>query len=179
MAESTMEIQDYLVSYVPSLIEGFLTESPVADMEGTSFTVQVTIEGEKSLTFGITINNGREIAVHPGGLENPMVSVSLPEGLLKQITKQVSTLTGKKQYDEVSKAKGSLTVEMSMPGDWVLPVTMTFNGASEPQAKIIGPSDVIAKMVAGEMSSPEAFMQGKIKMDGDMMFLMSLANILM
>jgi putative sterol carrier protein len=67
---------------------------------------------------------------------------------------------------------------MSMPDDWVLPVTITFNGATEPKATMSGPAEVLAKVMTGELQGPKAFMEGKIKITGDMMFLMSLANLI-
>ena len=178
MSESTMQIQEYFESYVPDLIEGYLAREPVPEMEGTSFTSQVTIEGEKSLSFGMTIDDAKEITVQQGALTNPMISITIPEDAIRHVTKQISGLTGRKQYEAVSKTKGTLTLEMSMPDDWVLPVTITFNGATEPKATMSGPAEVLAKVMTGELQSPKAFMEGKIKITGDMMFLMSLANLI-
>jgi hypothetical protein len=179
MPQSTMEIQEYLESYVPELIGGYLAEKPLDDMEGTVFTVEVTIQGEKSLVFGITIEDACKIKVHPGGLENPMVSVTIPEALMRHVTRQVAGLTGRKQYDGVNQVKGSLDVEMAMPGDWVLPLNLTFNGASEPKAAIRGPAEVLAGVMTGQLNGPQTFMEGKMKMDGDMMFLMNLSSMLL
>ena len=178
MPESTLKFQEYFESYVPELVAGYLARDPVPEMEGTSFTSQVTIEGEKSLTFGVTIDDAKEISVQPGSLENPMVSVTIPEDVIEHITRQISGLTGRKQYDAMGKAKGTLTLEMSMPDDWVLPITITFNGAAEPKATMSGPAEVLAKVMMGEIQGPQAFVEGKIKITGDMMFLMSLANLI-
>jgi hypothetical protein len=185
MAEST-EIQDYLVEYMPSLIGRFLAESPVPDMDGTSFTVQVTIEGKTPLTWGMTVDNGKDISVQPGGIENPVVSVKISEEIFRNITGMVAAFTSRKMYDEVTKAKGTLNIEMALPEDLmgvavpagtVLPVSITFNGADAPQGSINGPAEVLMKVLTGQVSGPQAFMQGDMKMDGDMMFLMSLANL--
>lgn len=179
MPETTVEMQEYLESYVPTLVERFLSEKPVPGMEGTSFTTEVTIEGEKSLKFGLDIKDAREIAVLPGGVEDPMVAVRIPEDVLKPLTRQISGLTGRKQYDEMRKAKGTLTIELVMPGDWVLPVTLTFNGAAEPRATLRGPAETMVRVMSGELAGPAAFMEGKIQMEGDMMFLMSLSALVM
>lgn len=177
MPESTMQMQEYLESYIPSVIEKFLVERPIPQMEDTSFTTQVTIEGERSMTFGIKIDDAREIKVEPGGLENPMLSVSLPEDVFKPVTRQVTQMVGRKQFDEMAKAKGTLTLEVIMPGEWVLPITLTFNGASDPKATMRGPAEVILKVMTGELNGPQAFMGGQMKIDGDMMFLMSLSSL--
>ena len=178
MSESTLQFQEYFESYVPDLIEGYLAQEPVPEMEGTSFTSQVTIEGEKSLSFGMTIDDAKEITVQQGALANPMISVTIPEDVIRHVTKQITGLTGRKQYEAVSKATGTLTLEMSMPDDWVLPIAITFNGAAEPKTTMSGPAEVLAKVMTGEIQGPQAFLEGKIKITGDMMFLMSLANLI-
>ncbi len=178
MPEATMEIQEYLETYVPELVGGYLAEKPVPGMEGTVFTVEVTVKGDKSLVFGITIEDACKIKLHPGGVENPMVSVTIPEDLMRNITRQVSAFTGRKMYDGASGAKGSLDIEMSMPGDWVMPLNITFNGAAEPKATIRGDAETLTRVMTGELNGPQTFIEGKIKMDGDMMFLMSLSSML-
>ena len=179
MAENSVGIQEYFESYIPSLIEKRLAEKPVPDMEGTTFTLQLTIKGEKSLSYGIAIKDAKEITVTPGEIENPMFSIVLTEDFIKPIVDMASSFTGKKQYDAVSQAKGTVDVDMSMPGDWTMPLTMVFNGASQPSMRIAGSSTDFAKMASGELNGPAAFMQGKIKLDGDMAFGLSLANIFM
>jgi hypothetical protein len=178
MSENALEMQEYLESYVPDLVGKFLAEKPIPGMEDTTFTLQVTVEGEKSFTFGITIKGAREITVHPGGLESPMLALRLSEEVIRHITRQVAYFTGRKQYDGVNEAKGTLTIEMDMPGGWVLPLSMTFNGAAEPKATLRGSAEVMSKMMAGQLAGPEAFMRGQLKLDGDLPFLMSLVKML-
>ena len=178
MPEGALRFQEYFQTYIPKLVEKYLAEEPVPDMEGTSFTTQVKVEGEQSLIFGVTIDGAREISVQPDGLENPMVSVTVPEDFIRFTTRQVSALTGRKQYDAILNTKGTLNLEMEMPGGVVLPVTIVFNGAPEPQATMSGPADVLAQVMTGQIQGPQAFMEGKIKIAGDMMFLMSLASLI-
>lgn len=177
MPEGALGFQEYFETYLPELVEKYLAERPVVDMEGTHFTTQVKVEGEKSLTFGVTIDDAKDINVQPEGLENPMVSVTVGEDFIRLMTRQVSSLTGRKQYDSMLNTKGTLVLELEMPDDRVLPVTIVFNGAPEPQATMSGPADVIAGVMTGQIQGPQAFMEGKIKITGDMMFLMSLANL--
>ncbi len=178
MPGSALEMQDYLVSYVPSLVGKFLEEKPVPDMQGTTFTLQVTVEGESSLTFGITIEDASRITVHPGGLPGAMLSVKVSEEVIRHLTRQVAAFTGRKQYDGVNGAKGTLDVEMDMPGGWMLPVTLTFNGADTPRATIRGSAEAMSRVMLGQITAPEAFVQGKVKFEGDLVFLMSLVNLL-
>lgn len=179
MAGDTIGIQEYLESYLPALVGKRLAEKPVPDMEGTVFTLQVTIKGEKSLVFGITIKDAKEIAVTEGEIENPTLQVTLSEDFVKPLVDLAGSFTGRKQYDAASQAKGTVQFEIGMPGDWIMPVSVTFNGAAEPSLRIAGSSSDLAKIASGELNGPTAFMQGKIKMDGDMAFGLSLSNIFM
>jgi len=179
MAEDTIGIQEYMQSYIPDLVAKRLAEKPVADMEGTAFKLQVTIKGEKSLVFGIAIKDAREISVTEGAIDGPTLEVVLSEDFIKPLVDLASSFTGRKQYDAASQAKGTVDFEVDMPGDWTMPVSTVFNGASQPNLKIMGKSADLAKIATGELNGPNAFMQGKIKMEGDMAFGLSLSNIFM
>jgi predicted lipid carrier protein YhbT len=179
MAENAIGTQEYLESYVPNLVAKRLGEKPVPDMEGTTFTLSVTIKGEKTLAFGIAIKDAKEISVIEGGIENPMLEVVLSEDFVRPLVDMASSFTGRKQYDAVSQTKGTVDIEVGMPGDWTMPVQAIFNGASQPSLKIAGLSTDLAKIASGELNGPTAFMQGKIKFEGDMAFGLSLGSIFM
>jgi hypothetical protein len=179
MAVNTLGIQEYLQSYVPELVAKRLAEKPVPDMEGTTFKLQVTINGEKSLVFGITIKDAKDITVSEGALEDPTLEVVLSDDFVRPLVELASTFTGRKQYDAVSQTKGTVDFEVGMPGDWDMPVQAIFNGASQPSLRIAGSSADLAKIASGEMNGPTAFMQGKIKFEGDMAFGLSLGSIFM
>lgn len=178
MSEDTLGVREYVESYIPGLIGKRLQEKPVPDMEGTEFTFQLLIEGESSLAYGVTIKDAMEISVAPGRLENPMVTMTLTEEVIRRMVDQVSSLTGKNQYETVKQARGTLRLEVGMPGGWTMPVSFTFNGASEPSVTISGSAEVFQKIAAGELNGPAAFMQGQIKLDGDMAFALSLASLM-
>jgi predicted lipid carrier protein YhbT len=178
VSENSIGIQEYVESYIPGLIGKRLEEKPVPGMEGTEFTFQLIIEGEQSIAYGITIKDARHISVAPGKLENPMMTMTLTEDMIRRMVDQVSAFTGRNQYDTVKQAKGTLHLEMAMPGDWSMPLDLTFNGASEPSVTISGSAEVFQKIAAGELNGPAAFMQGQIKMDGDMAFALSIANLM-
>ena len=178
MAEDSIGIQEFVESYIPEMVMKRLEEKPVEGMEGTEFTLQLTIRGEKTLTHGITIKDAKKITVTPGRIENPMLEVVLPDDFIRPLVDMVTSFTGRKQYDVVSKAKGSVHIKMSMPGNWELPVTATFNGAAKPEVSIAATSADFAAMATGELNPPTAFMQGKVKLEGDMAFALSLANLM-
>jgi hypothetical protein len=175
----TIGIDEYFHSYLPSLIEKRLAEKTLPDMEGTVFTIQFTIEGERSLSYGITISDARRFAVSPGGIENPMISIRVSEDFIRPLIDFVSSMVSRKQYDAAGDTKGKLELDVDMPGDWMLPVSMMFNGSDVPELAMRGESAELMKIVTGEVTAPTAFMQGKIKIEGDLVFGMSLAKLFM
>jgi hypothetical protein len=179
MAVNTLGIQEYLESYVPELVGKRMAEKPVPDMDGTTFKLQVTINGEKSLVFGISIKDAKEITVTEGAIDGPMLEVVLSDDFVRPLVELASSFTGRKQYDAVNQTKGTVDFEVGMPGDWTMPVQAIFNGASQPSLKIAGSSADLAKIATGELNGPTAFMQGKIKFEGDMAFGLSLGSIFM
>ena len=177
MGES-VSIQEYIESYVPGLVEKFLEEKPIPGMGGTTFTIQLTMGGEKSLTYGITIADGKKITITPGGVEKPMLSVTLPEELIQRAFDLITPWTNRQRYDAVRETKGALDLEVGMPGDWSIPLGLKFNDYAEPKVKISIPMEDAAGIATGSLNAPMAFMQGKIKMEGDMAFALSLARVL-
>ncbi|MEW6555166.1 MAG: SCP2 sterol-binding domain-containing protein [Actinomycetota bacterium] len=179
MAVNTIGIQEYLQSYVPELVGKRLAEKPMPDMDGTEFKLQVTINGEKTLVFGISIKDAREITVTEGAIDSPMLEVVLSDDFVRPLVELASSFTGRKQYDAVSQTKGTVDLDVNMPGDWTMPIQAVFNGASQPSLRIAGSSADLAKIATGELNGPTAFMQGKIKFEGDMAFGLSLGSIFM
>jgi len=170
-------IQEYIVYYLPTLIGKFLAENPVPNMDETNFSLQITIEGEKNLTYGITIKNAADITVTPGQIENPMVAMTFPESIIKPFVKMLSSFTGRRQYDVIKDKKGSVDVEIDMPGGWKFPMRTVFNGAKEPYFKLSGDLGDLSQMATGALEPTQAFMQGKIKINGDLAFALSLSDL--
>src|SRR4030042_177765 len=147
MPEDSIVIEEYLNSYLPQLIEKRLAEKTVPDMEGTSFGMQLCLEGDKSLVYGITIEDARRITVTPGGIDNSIFTMRIRKDAIKPLVDFVSSFISRKQYDAVTGTKGRLDLKIGMPGDWTLPVTMVFNGAEAPQMSLSGPSADLMKIV--------------------------------
>lgn len=174
----SVSIQEYIETYVPGVVEKLLEARPIPEMSGTNFTIDVTMEGEKSLTYGITIADGKSITVTPGGVDKPMLSVTLPESLIERAFELITPWTNRQRYDAVKDTKGALELEVAMPGDWNVPLGLKFNDYAEPHVKIAIPLEDAAGIATGATNAPMAFMQGKIKLEGDMAFALSLARVL-
>jgi hypothetical protein len=170
-------IQDYFLYYLPTLIGKFLAEDPVPNMDDTVISLQIAIEGEKNLTYGITIKNATDITITPGEIENPMVAMTFPENILKPFIRMISSFTGRSQYDLIKEKKGSVDIEIDMPGGWKFPMRTVFNGAREPYFKLSGELGDLSHMATGALEPTQAFMQGKIKINGDLAFALSMSDL--
>lgn len=172
-----LTIEEYLTHYLPGLIGRYLSEDPVPDMEGTLFTLQITIAGENDLVFGITIRDAKQITVTPGGLKNPQVALQIPEQAIKPLVKLVSSLTGRGRYTMLERSRGSMDVEIVQPGGEDIPIRMVFNGSEEPNFRICGLPHVLGKIAAGSVDPAQAFMQGLITLYGDFPFALQLSQL--
>lgn len=172
-----LSIEEYLVHYLPGLVGRYLKEDPVPDMDGTLFTLQISIAGEKNLVFGISIRDAKQITVTPGGLANPQVALELPESILQPLVKMISSLTSRGQYDMLEGTKGSLEMEINLPDGKSLPARMVFNGDEEPHCKMTGSSIDLGKIASGLLDPTRAFMQGQIKLLGDLSFAIRLTQL--
>ncbi|MBN1498490.1 MAG: SCP2 sterol-binding domain-containing protein [Spirochaetes bacterium] len=174
---SDLSIEEYLVHYLPGLVGRYLKEDPVPNMDGTLFTLQISITGEKNLVFGITIRDSKQITVTPGGLENPQVALEIPEGIIQPLVKMISSLTSRGQYDMLKGTKGSMDMEINLPDGQDMQARMVFNGADEPNCKMTGSSIDLGKIVSGLLDPTRAFMQGQIKLFGDLSFAIRLTQL--
>jgi putative sterol carrier protein len=90
----------------------------------------------------------------------------------------MSQTANRGRYDALQTTKGTMTVEMAMPDGSTAPLKIVFNGADSPAVTFKVALEDWAKMQSGELAGPMAFMQGKLKIEGDMPFAMSLGNLM-
>jgi len=73
--------------------------------------------------------------------------------------------------------KGTMAVELAREGKDPIRVEMTFGDAATPRTGMkVKVADYVA-MQEGRMNGQEAFMTGKLKIEGDMGFLMQIAAL--
>ncbi len=175
-------VKDYFQNYVPKMFEEQSGGKSIPGMEDTEFTLQFTIDGT---VMGIVVKNANELQVVDGGVDNAMMAVEISEAVWREaitgklpgseMFTDLGQTASRKMYDAVRGVKGTLDLELSDPD---VSIKIVFNGAGSPSATLRASAATWNEMQTGQLPGPMAFMQGKLKMEGDMAFVMSL-NALM
>jgi putative sterol carrier protein len=120
--------------------------------------------GEANLTFTISVGDWRDAVLGRNG-----ASVAL---ILPQARPGRPDNSGR-----AKQLKGTIAQELDREGMEPLKVELTFNGAAAPRTTTkMKLTDFIA-MQEGRLNGQEAFMTGKMKVTGDMAFLMQIATL--
>jgi len=182
-------VKEYFEEYVPKMVDEQLAKAPVAGMEGTLFTIQFDIVGDQTYVYGITAKDAKEVQVTEGPLENPMIRLELSEDVWRKAVTgkmggaidaftDLGQAASRKRYDALVSTKGTMNVEVGLPDGSTAAIKVVFNGADSPSVTFKAALEDWAKVQSGELPGPMAFMQGKLKIDGDMGFAMALGNLM-
>jgi putative sterol carrier protein len=187
MAEVT--VKEYFEEEVPKIFEEQMAKTQVAGMEGTVFILQFDIVGDETQSYSLTIKDAKELEVNPGPQENAMLKVVLAEDVWRNaVTGQtegamdmftdMGQVASRQSYDALQGTRGTVDIELTMPDGSVTQTKMVLNGADSPQVTLKAALEDWIAMQKGELAGPTAFMSGKLKLEGDMAFAMSLGNLM-
>lgn len=177
MPEVAEVFERFFEKVVPEMFEAVTEVFPVAGMEDTVFKLQVNLTGEGETTYGITIRDAREIEVTKGGIEDPMLTVELPSSIFINTMKMAVTSPMHDLYDAARDVEGTVVVEpLQGDGRPPLSVKLILNQSEEPNIKLSADIPTFMKLMNGEESPPMAFMQGNLKIEGNLPFGMELMS---
>ncbi|MDD3718174.1 MAG: SCP2 sterol-binding domain-containing protein [Actinomycetota bacterium] len=182
-------VKEYFEEVVPKMVEEQLAGSAITGMDGTVFTVEFDVKGDREYVYGITVKDAKDLAVSEGALESPMIKVEVSEDVWrKAVTGKLEGAmdmfmdmgqnANRKRYDTLDSIRGTMNVELAVPDGSQADLKVAFNDAASPEVTFkIGLEDW-ALMQKGELAGPTAFMTGKMKIEGDMPFAMALGNLM-
>lgn len=177
MPEVTDIFEKSFESVIPQMFETVTEVFPVSGMEGTTFTLVVNLTGDNGTTYGITITDARELTVTPGGLDDPMLTVELPASLFVDMIKNTVSSPMQDMYNAAKDVQGTIVFEpLLREGQPPLSVKLIMNQADDPNITLSADVPTFMRLMNGEESPPTAFMQGKMKIDGNLPFGMELMN---
>lgn len=177
-----VSVKDYFETYVPKMFAEQVGSTAIAGMEGTEFSVQFNVDGT---TYGIVVKDAKDLQVANGPLDAPMMNVTLAEDAWRKAVTgnlpgsdmftELGNLANRKMYDAVVGQKGTLTLELTDPD---ATIQVVFNGAASPAVTLKASAATFADINSGKTAAPMAFMQGQMKLEGDMAFAMSLNSLM-
>jgi len=176
----TLDVAELLAEFMPKLARGYLAASGAAEgLAGTEFTLTVDVSG---CEYGYVVRDGKEFQVREGGLESPMVRVSIPLEDLERMVRlrHIDFLGGmqhalsRQKYDVISRLKGTTVFNLTHPEGGATAITVVFNGAEAPRAAFTLTMEHAQELVSREDNPVQMFMAGKLRIEGDMAFAMSI-----
>ena len=182
-------VKEYFEEFVPRMFREQLEKSPVTGMEGTIFAAEFDISNGTDQAFGITVKDGRELEINEGPLDNPMVRIQLSEevwrkavtgkmvGAVDMFT-DMEQMANRQRFEALKSTQGTMNLVLSLPDGSVANIKVIMNGAESPFVTFMTTAEDWAKMATGDLTGPAAFMSGRLKIDGDLAFAMSLGNMM-
>ncbi len=187
-----ISVRDFFESFVPETFYQVVKEKPIPNMEGTEFTLEVRLIGEGGAEYSVTIRDAKEIEVKPGSMEKPMVRLEAPVAAWRAAIKgdmegadlvanplQFVSMIDRGMYDAVKETKGTVVFSPIFQEGPPVEMKLVMNGAESPMVKLSAKPEDFYAMSTGKLSGPMAFMQGKLKIEGDMSFAMQLGSAFM
>jgi len=183
---ATVEVDDFFRRTLPQQFKELSAGVDFSAVAGKEFTLQFNVGGKK---YCLRIVGGTDLQVIEGGIDKPMLTLALSEadwrdsvsgkieGILDRFT-DTSQVADTARYNQLLSTKGTLNVELAKGDGSLMPITMVFNGQENPTVNIkLALADWIA-MQRKEVNGQTLFMSGKMKATGDMMFLISLQQLI-
>lgn len=181
-----IEVEDFYTQVVPRHFKEAISGLDPSTMSGKEFTLQFHID-EK--VYCLRITDGKDLEMIEGGIEKPMLALSLREtdwreavtgkmtGLLDRFTDPIQA-ADPDRYNKLLGTKGNLKIELKKDDGAIMPVTLIFNGEEKPEVTMkLDLSDWVA-MQMNEVTGQALFMSGRLQAQGDMVFLMGLQALL-
>ena len=176
----TDDIGTLISDLMPKIIQEYLAMNNAAEgLAGTEFTLTLEIS---DIVYSLIVKDGKDIDVKEGGLESPMVRIQIPKEGLNELVKEknIEIMNGMKdsltrqKYDVISKLKGTSVFKLTHEDGSSTPITAVFNGGETPKVTFTMTTDVAIEITNKRDNPVQMFMAGKLKLEGDMVFGMSI-----
>lgn len=177
MAEVSQIYEKFFLEVAPAMFNSVVGAFPVPGMEGKTFVMQVDLVGEEGGSFGIKVEEAKNLTSFRGAAERPMVSLQITSDDFLRVMRTISDFPWSRLYDAVKDTRGSMVFELEWrKGEPPLGLKVTFNGAESPCIRLRADTETLISLLRGKIGFMDAFMQGKLKVDGDLPFGLQLMN---
>ena len=165
---------------------GFQAQKETGIPTPQDFTIRYHLTGAGGGEWHVTIKDGKMATRKGGGEANLAFTLSIDDWRDAVLGRDGASLAiilpqarpGRPDNSARAKQlKGTVAVELARDGKDPMRVEMTFGDAATPRTGMkVKVTDYVA-MQEGRMNGQEAFMTGKLKIEGDMGFLMQIAAL--
>jgi hypothetical protein len=166
---------------------GFTAQAQESGSAPRDFTMQFRVAGEGGGDWAVKIAGGKMTTSRGTSDAHLTVSLTIDDWRDAVLGRNGATLgliipqQRPGRPDNSARAmqlKGTMALELAREGD-PFKVEMCFNNAAAPRTVLRMKLSDYLDMQAGKLNGQEAFMSGKIKVEGDMGFLMQIATLTM
>lgn len=181
-----VSVEDFFKNHVPKQFKEMTAGVDLSALSGKAFTLQFDVAGKK---YCLNIQGGADVQVLEGGVDKPVLALQMSEsdwrdavtGKLAGVIDRFidpGQVADKQRYGTLLATNGTMTVELKKPDGSTMPIAMAFNGAGQPAVTIkLSLEDWVA-MQNKQVDGQTLVMSGKMQFEGDMMFLMSLQQLI-
>jgi putative sterol carrier protein len=181
-----VSVEQFFKDAVPQQFQDMIAGADMSALAGKEFKLQFNVAGKK---YCLNIKDGRDVEIIEGGVDCASLAISLGEsdwrdavtgkleGVIDRFT-DPSQLANPKTLSTLLSTTGALNVELKKPDGNVMPISMSFNGGTNPEATISLTLEDWVTMQKGQTDGQSLVMSGKMSFTGDMMFLMGLQNLM-
>jgi hypothetical protein len=165
---------------------GFAAQADAGGVAPQDFTLRYRLGGAGGGDWLVAIAGGKMTARQGTGSANLAFSLSVDDWRDAVLGRDGATLSlivpqsrpGRPDNSARAKQlKGTLALDLAREGREPLRMEMSFNDAEAPKTLIrMKLADYVA-MQEGRLNGQEAFMTGKLKVEGDLAFLMQIASL--
>lgn len=187
--QEDVAINEYFEESVPQIFKEQVESVIISGMEGTRFALCFSVTDGSTETYSIVIKDAKDLEIVKGAVESPAVTIYLTEDVWRQavtgklagamdLFTDAARIANRAIYERVPSTEGTLVLVLSRPDGDNAGLKIVFNGAEKPEVVFRCSVDDWMAIVGGELDGMNAFMSGKMKIDGDMMFAMSLNSLM-
>jgi putative sterol carrier protein len=185
-APENVTVEGFFKEYLLNKLTEIRETADLSWLAGKEFTANYKVNG---LRYGMSIKNGTDLEVVDGGIDQAMLEISMSEKFWRDMaTGKIESgmdsyiLPGgsdadKDRYNALQDIRGTLKIKMEV-GSEVEEISMVLNGDSQPEAIITIALEDFVSINKGETDGPSMVMNGKLKIDGDIAFLLSVQEML-
>lgn len=166
---------------------GFAAQAAEMPTPPADFIIQFSVEGAAggdwvaNIVDGkMNVSNGRDEAAHLCvniGVDDLLDAILQRNGAALSLVLPPQRPGRPDNSARAKQMKGTMAVELSRPDKDPFRVATCFNGGATPKTIIKMAIADYVNMVEGRLNGQQAFMSGKLKVEGDMAFLMQIAAL--